>query len=78
MQPNQYINTLLVPRNGEIPVDTDSLAAQGIFDVVCLLNLFILCYEVDRISSMQDEDIFQDCLFEICCEQVHAWIRHLV
>ncbi|XP_014518764.1 uncharacterized protein YNL011C isoform X1 [Vigna radiata var. radiata] len=32
--PNQYINTLLVPRNGEIPVDTDSLAAQGIFDVI--------------------------------------------
>ncbi|KOM53691.1 hypothetical protein LR48_Vigan09g235000 [Vigna angularis] len=32
--PNHYINTLLVPRNGEIPVDTDSLAAQGIFDVI--------------------------------------------
>ncbi|XP_027932261.1 uncharacterized protein YNL011C isoform X2 [Vigna unguiculata] len=32
--PNHYINTLLVPRNGEIPVDIDSLAAQGIFDVI--------------------------------------------
>ncbi|KAI4323714.1 hypothetical protein L6164_023299 [Bauhinia variegata] len=32
--PSHYINTLFVPRDGEIPVDIDRLAAQGIFDVV--------------------------------------------
>lgn len=37
MQPSQYINTLLVPKDGRIPVDVDRLAAQGIFHVVCIL-----------------------------------------
>nr|XP_023908002.1 uncharacterized protein YNL011C [Quercus suber] len=32
--PSQYINTLLVPKDGEIPVDVQCLAAQGIFDVI--------------------------------------------
>ncbi|XP_027356503.1 uncharacterized protein YNL011C [Abrus precatorius] len=32
--PSDYINTLLVPRDGEISVDVDCLAAQGIFDVM--------------------------------------------
>ncbi|KAK7855628.1 uncharacterized protein CFP56_026925 [Quercus suber] len=33
-KPSQYINTLLVPKDGEIPVDVQCLAAQGIFDVI--------------------------------------------
>ncbi|KAH7837083.1 hypothetical protein Vadar_009328 [Vaccinium darrowii] len=33
-QPSQYINTLLVPKDGCIPVDVDCLAAQGIFHVI--------------------------------------------
>ncbi|KAK8469001.1 hypothetical protein PHAVU_006G176700 [Phaseolus vulgaris] len=37
--PNHYINTLLVPRDGEIPVDIDNLAAQGIFDVIVVDSL---------------------------------------
>ncbi|CAJ1961892.1 unnamed protein product [Sphenostylis stenocarpa] len=37
--PNHYINTLLVPRDGEIPVDIDSLAAQGIHDVIVVDSL---------------------------------------
>ncbi|KAK7302928.1 hypothetical protein RJT34_13825 [Clitoria ternatea] len=37
--PSQYINTLLVPRNGEIPVDADRLVAQGIFDVIVVDSL---------------------------------------
>lgn len=37
MQPSHYINTLLVPRDGEIPVDVQCLADQGIFEVVCVL-----------------------------------------
>ncbi|KAJ7947074.1 Maternal effect embryo arrest 18 protein [Quillaja saponaria] len=32
--PVQYVNTLLVPRGGEIPVDVQCLTDQGIFDVV--------------------------------------------
>ncbi|KAJ4980591.1 hypothetical protein NE237_031428 [Protea cynaroides] len=32
--PSNYINALLVPRDCEIPVDTNSLAAQGIFHVI--------------------------------------------
>ncbi|WOL20455.1 hypothetical protein Cni_G29260 [Canna indica] len=32
--PNDYINALLVPRGGQIPIDVESLAAQGIFHVV--------------------------------------------
>ncbi|XP_059439754.1 uncharacterized protein YNL011C isoform X1 [Corylus avellana] len=34
VQPSQYINTLLVPKDGEIPVDVQCLAAQGIIDVI--------------------------------------------
>ncbi|KAF7803343.1 maternal effect embryo arrest 18 protein [Senna tora] len=32
--PRQYINTLLVPRDGEIPIDKDHLASQGIYEVI--------------------------------------------
>ncbi|XP_062095889.1 uncharacterized protein YNL011C [Humulus lupulus] len=32
--PGQYINTLLVPKGGEIPVNIQTLAAQGIVDVI--------------------------------------------
>lgn len=42
MQPNQYINTLLVPKGGEVPVDVQRLAAQGIFNEVYIQILFLL------------------------------------
>ncbi|GER41555.1 maternal effect embryo arrest 18, partial [Striga asiatica] len=32
--PSQYINTVFAPKEGHIPIDIDSLAAQGIFHVV--------------------------------------------
>ncbi|KAF5944518.1 hypothetical protein HYC85_018595 [Camellia sinensis] len=32
--PSQYINTLLVPKDGQIPIVAESLAAQGIFRVI--------------------------------------------
>ncbi|KAF8391852.1 hypothetical protein HHK36_022190 [Tetracentron sinense] len=35
--PNAYINTLLVPRDGQIPVDAQCLAAQGIFHLVPII-----------------------------------------
>lgn len=31
---NDYVNTLLVPRGGQVPVNVEHLAAQGIFQVV--------------------------------------------
>ncbi|XP_055961161.1 uncharacterized protein YNL011C isoform X3 [Mercurialis annua] len=31
--PNQYVNTLLVPKDGEISIDVHCLESQGIFDV---------------------------------------------
>ncbi|XP_011045918.1 PREDICTED: uncharacterized protein LOC105140688 isoform X5 [Populus euphratica] len=33
-KPNQYINTLLVPKDGQIPIDVQCLTSQGIFDVI--------------------------------------------
>ncbi|XP_048230302.1 uncharacterized protein YNL011C isoform X9 [Ricinus communis] len=33
-KPSQYINTLLVPKEGEIPIDAHCLATQGIFNVL--------------------------------------------
>ncbi|KAK5785989.1 hypothetical protein PVK06_040613 [Gossypium arboreum] len=37
--PSQYINTLLVPKDGEIPIDIQSLSSQGIFDVVIVNSI---------------------------------------
>lgn len=42
VQPSQYINTLLVPKDGEIPLDIQHLASQGIFDVVFMVIIIIL------------------------------------
>ncbi|RVW18860.1 Uncharacterized protein YNL011C [Vitis vinifera] len=39
--PSQYINTLLVPKDGQIPVDVQCLASQGIFHVVRMPSTFI-------------------------------------
>lgn len=46
MQPGYYINTLLVPKDGEIAVDLKRLSEQGINDVVSisLLHLFLSLY----------------------------------
>ncbi|KAM7530610.1 hypothetical protein LguiB_034020 [Lonicera macranthoides] len=37
--PSKYINTLLVPKDGQIPVDVENLAAQGIFHVITVDSL---------------------------------------
>lgn len=34
VQPSDYINALLVPRDGHITIDAENLAAQEIFEVV--------------------------------------------
>ena len=49
VQPSQYINTLLVPKDGEIPVDDQCLAAQGIFDVVSVH--VTVCFEWKNIQK---------------------------
>lgn len=36
LQPSRYITTLLVPKDGQIPIDIKCLAAQGIFNVVSM------------------------------------------
>lgn len=72
MQPSQYINTLLVPRNSKISVDVDCLAAQGIFDVVCLPNMFIMQNRVGIISAVYSMvNIFPMVFSAISCGQVH-------
>ncbi|XP_039038362.1 gluconeogenesis factor-like [Hibiscus syriacus] len=37
--PSQYINTVLVPKDGEIPIDIQSLSSHGIFDVVVVNSI---------------------------------------
>ncbi|CAA6665843.1 unnamed protein product [Spirodela intermedia] len=37
--PGEYVNSLLVPRGGQVPVDTECLAAQGIFHVVTVESI---------------------------------------
>lgn len=44
MQPSEYINTIFVPKDGQIPIDINCLAAQGIFDVVFVFFLDIIVY----------------------------------
>ncbi|KAM7525038.1 hypothetical protein LguiA_014940 [Lonicera macranthoides] len=39
LPPSKYINTLLVPKDGQIPVDVENLAAQGIFHVITVDSL---------------------------------------
>lgn len=48
VQPGYYINTLLVPKDGEIAVDLKQLSEQGIDDVVSIsLSLLLsLCFQV--------------------------------
>lgn len=46
--PSDYINALLVPRGGQIPVDVQSLAAQRIFHVIT----------VDSIHDSKDRAVF--------------------
>ncbi|GJR70912.1 maternal effect embryo arrest 18 [Tanacetum coccineum] len=47
--PSQYINTIFVPKDGQIPVDIKSLAAQGIVHVVhanqCMIQKWRIVYE---------------------------------
>lgn len=37
--PNQYVNVILVPKDGQVPLDIHCLAAQGIFHVVTVNSM---------------------------------------
>ena len=58
MQPNDYVNAILVPEGGQVPLDTANLAAQGIFNVVSISILLAMmvsmfwsmCYRITTIS----------------------------
>ncbi|KAJ4827929.1 hypothetical protein Tsubulata_032089 [Turnera subulata] len=46
VQPSQYVNTLLVPKDGEIPIDVQRLASQGVHDVVCMPFFDVTSYGI--------------------------------
>lgn len=52
MQTSDYINAILVPRDGQVPVDIDILASQGIFHVVCSPFSYILLVELHLIVPL--------------------------
>nr|AGG38108.1 maternal effect embryo arrest 18-3 protein [Dimocarpus longan] len=54
--PSQYINTLLVPKEGAIPLDLQCLASQGIFDLVCRLTVVDLIDIWDKNFSFPSFD----------------------
>ncbi|ERN13925.1 uncharacterized protein YNL011C isoform X3 [Amborella trichopoda] len=65
--PSAYINALLVPREGKIPVNLQSLAAQGIVHVV----------KVDSIDDVTVGSIFEPrSLIQALAELIHAY-KHL-
>ncbi|CAD6237869.1 unnamed protein product [Miscanthus lutarioriparius] len=39
IQPNDYVNAILVPEGGQVPLDIANLAAQGIFNVVTVKSI---------------------------------------
>lgn len=51
MQPKDYVNALLVPKGGQIPLDVETLASQGIFHVVCSSVLLATMVPADFIKE---------------------------
>lgn len=42
VQPKDYVNAILVPEGGQVPLDVKILVAQGIFHVVGISVLFVM------------------------------------
>lgn len=77
MQPSQYINTILVPEDGEIPLDIQCLASQGIFDVVFMIvvislisNFFSLLVDAFRALFITKCFLLQITVHSICDPKV--------
>jgi len=65
VQPNDYVNAILVPEGGQVPLDTANLAAQGIFNVV---SISILLAMIVLIDVKEDEEMFLfSLLFPLSC-----------
>ncbi|KAK2642406.1 hypothetical protein Ddye_024169 [Dipteronia dyeriana] len=62
--PSHYINTLLVPKEGEIPLDIQCLASQGIFDVVCMLTVIDMYLMSSRMHN-------QMCILQVTVDSIH-------
>jgi hypothetical protein len=55
VQPNDYVNAILVPEGGQVPIDIENLSVQGIFHVVSIFILFALIVLID---VKEDEEMF--------------------
>jgi hypothetical protein len=55
VQPNDYVNAILVPEGGQVPLDIKNLAAQGIFHVV---SISILLAMILLIDVKEDDEMF--------------------
>jgi len=65
VQPNDYVNAILVPEGGQVPLDIANLAAQGIFNVV---SISILLAMIVLIDVKEDEEMFLfSLLFPLSC-----------
>ena len=47
IQPSDYVNAILVPEGGQVPLDIENLAAQGIFHVVRIYILLAMMVLID-------------------------------
>lgn len=63
LQPQDYVNTLLVPKGGHVNVDREQLAKQGIMKVVNLHSISVLVYKLRKYCSENSHKIFSSS----CC-----------
>jgi hypothetical protein len=59
VQPNDYVNAILVPEGGQVPLDVENLAAQGIFHVVSISSLL-------AVMELIDLERMRKCCFSYC------------
>lgn len=62
VQPNDYVNAILVPEGGQVPLDVENLAAQGIFHVVSISSLL-------AVMEIIDLERMRKCCFPYCFTQ---------
>ncbi|CAO2183338.1 unnamed protein product [Urochloa humidicola] len=63
--PNDYVNAILVPEGGQVPLDVENLAAQGIFHVVTVESvhdpkagiIFDPCSLIQALTSLISEEM---------------------
>nr|CAB3473576.1 unnamed protein product [Digitaria exilis] len=55
---NDYVNAILVPEGGQVPLDVENLAAQGIFHVVSISLLLTMIVTVESVHDPKVGVIF--------------------